>query len=82
MDKHRELSPAIKGAGGSAPATVLGVELSVKPNKSVKTKVSNLFDAVGLANFSCDPKIGFSRKVRWPRRVFHDFSVSGFYYKG
>lgn len=90
VGKHQESSPAVRAQverctelpRSSAPATVLDVEPSIKPNKSMKTKVSDLFCAAGPANISCDPKICFSKEGRWPRGAFPEFSVSSFYYKG
>lgn len=50
LNKPQELSLAVRAQlpCSSAPAALLGVELSIKPNKSTKTKVSDLFRATAL----------------------------------
>lgn len=92
VDKH-QLSPALRAqikswVGCLTPHSSYGAGCGAEYETAEKQKNQSHWCilcysiAVGLANILCDPEICFSKKGRWPRRAFCDFSVSSFYYKG
>lgn len=90
VDKHQESSPAVRAQVehcielpcSSAPATVLDVELSIKPNKSMKTKVSDLFCATALPwvqqTSRAILKSAFPRKADGQGGLFLTFLLAAF----
>lgn len=93
VGKHQESSPAVRAQVerctglpcSSAPATVLDVELSIKPNKSMKAKVSDLFCATALLWVQQTSRVilksAFLRKADGQRGLFLTFLLAAFIIK-